>query len=312
MKKMEPHELPGNIFMQPWWLDIVAPGCWEDIQVEKGGQVFARWPIVQKKEKGFTFIAMPVLTQKLGPWIRTKGGKQESLHRNERSMLKKLIEKLPEFDKFGYNLNEDITNHLPFVWAGFTQQSNTTFKFTFPYKSDEIWTTLKSAVRRNIRRAEEELSIQSLAKPEQLYEMISLTFARQSKKIPYSKQMLTQLYEEASKRNRATILGAIDTNGKLHAAHLFIHDDEVSYYIAGGFDPNSNIPGAVSFVLWNGIKEAEKRNNSFDFEGSSIESIERYFSSFGAKPIHFHNIKGVSKRFAPINYGKKLINKLKE
>lgn len=311
MSSMEPHELPGNIFMQPWWLDVVAPGRWEDIRVEKGGQIFARWPIVQKKEKGFTFITMPVLTQKLGPWIKQSGDKQESLHRTERSMLQELISKLPMFDKFGYNLSEDITNYLPFVWAGFTQHTLTSFRFVFPFENEKLFKKLKSSVRRHIKRADESLEIDSNLNFEELYKLISLTFNRQSKEVPYSKQTLFELCEKALERNRATILGAKDSSGKFHAAHLFIHDDEVSYYLAGGFDPESEIPGAVSLVLWNGIKEAEKRSNSFDFEGSSIESIEYFFSSFGAKPIHFHNIQGVSKRFAPIYYGKQLIKKLK-
>lgn len=312
MSSMEPHELPGNIFMQPWWLDVVASGHWKDIRVEKGGQIFARWPIVQKKEKGFTFITMPVLTQKLGPWIKQNAGKQESLHRNERSMLQELISQLPKFDKFGYNLSEDIINYLPFIWTGFTQHSLTTFRFVFPFEHEKVFKQLKSSVRRHIKRAAESLEIDSNLNIEELYEMISLTFERQSKEVPYSKQILFELCEKALEKNRATILGAKDSSGKLHAAHMFIHDDEVTYYLAGGFDPDSEINGAVSFVLWNGIKEAEKRNNCFDFEGSSIESIEYYFSSFGAKPIHFHNIRGVSKRFAPIYYSKKLINRLKE
>ena len=311
MSSMEPHELPGNIFMQPWWLDTVATDCWKDIRVEKGGQIFARWPIIRKKEKGFTFITMPVLTQKLGPWIQESGGKQESLHRNERSLLQELISKLPKFDKFVYNLNEDITNYLPFVWAGFTQQSLTSFRFIYPFKSEEVWSELRSSVRRLIKRADESLTVDTNVSVKELFTMISLTFERQAKKTPYSEQLLQKLCKEAFNRKRATILGARDSDGKLHAAHLFIHDDETTYYLAGGFDADSEIPGAVNLILWNGIKEAEKRNNSFDFEGSSIESIEYFFSSFGAKPIHFHNIQGVSMRFAPIYYGKQLLKKLK-
>ncbi len=51
MKSMEPHELPGNIFMQPWWLDIVAPQKWKDIRVEKGN--FCKMAYCSKKNKGF-------------------------------------------------------------------------------------------------------------------------------------------------------------------------------------------------------------------------------------------------------------------
>ena len=57
--------------MQPWWLDIVAKNRWYDIEIKKGFDLKARWPIVPKKY-GFTYIEMPVLTQKLGPWIKKR------------------------------------------------------------------------------------------------------------------------------------------------------------------------------------------------------------------------------------------------
>ncbi len=312
MIEMAPHELPGNIFMQSWWLDIVAPDRWEDIRIEKGGEIFARWPIVKKKEKGFIFIQMPVLTQKLGPWIKQTSSKIETIHSTERSMLEKLIGRLPEFDKLTYNLNEDVINYLPFTWEGFTQHSLTTFRFEYPFDTEKVWKKLKSSVRRDIRRAEEQLEIYDDIGVEELYDMVFKTFKRQGLRPPYSKQILTGLCKEALARKRASILGAKDKSGRLHAAQLFIHDDDATYYLAGGFDPESEIPGAVSLVLWNGIKEANRRDNTFDFEGSSIKSIERYFSSFGAKQVYFHNIQAVSKRFAPIYYGKKLLKRIKE
>ncbi|WP_428235936.1 GNAT family N-acetyltransferase [Gracilimonas sp.] len=312
MTEMTPHELPGNIFMQPWWLDIVAPNQWEDIRIEKGGEIYARWPVVKRKEKGFTFVQMPVLTQKLGPWIKQTSPKIETVHSTERSMLEKLIEKLPHFDKLTYNLSEDIVNYLPFIWNGFTQHSLTTFRFEYPFDTDKTWKRLKSSVRRDIRRAEEELEVSKNIKAGELYDMVVKTFDRQGLKPSYSKEVITELVKQASARERASIFGAKDSEGKLHAAQLFIHDDDATYYLAGGFEPDSDVPGAVSLVLWNGIKEANNRENAFDFEGSSIKSIERYFSSFGAKQVYFHNIQAVSKRFAPFYYGKKLLKRIKE
>ncbi|MEQ8525112.1 GNAT family N-acetyltransferase [Gracilimonas sp.] len=309
---MIPHELPGNIFMQPWWLDIVAPGQWEDIRIEKGGDIFARWPIVLRKEKGFRFIEMPVLTQKLGPWIKQTSSKHETIHNTERSMLKKLIKKIPSFDKFNYNLDADVINYLPFIWEGFSQNSLTTFQVQAPIDTKQTWKNLNSAVRRDIRRAEESLEVIIGLSSDELYNMISATFERQGLKVPYSRGLLYDLYNEASSRERATIVGAKDNKGVLHAAEVFLHDDKTTYYLAGGFDSESEVPGAVSLVLWEGIKEAQKRGNTFDFEGSSIKSIERYFSSFGSKPVHFHHIQGISKKYAPFYYAKQFIKKMKQ
>ena len=306
-----PHELPGNIFMQPWWLDIVAPGRWNDIQIKKGGQIYARWPIVSRKEKGLVFIEMPVLTQKLGPWIKIDSDKKERIHSIERTILEELIENIPEFDKFVYNLNISVDNYLPFVWKGFEQRSRTTFQIKNPINTDKSWKELKSSVRRHIKKAKELLTIDHETSAQDLYDIISKTFNRQGLKVPYSFETLKGLYSEGQKKGRAQIISARDSQNQLHAAQLLIHDDEVTYYLAGGINSDFQVAGAASLLLWNSINEAKIRGNTFDFEGSSIKSIERYFTSFGAQRVHFHQIYGMSRKYSLIKIGKDMINLIK-
>jgi hypothetical protein len=43
--------------------------------------------------------------------------------------------------------------------------------------------------------------------------------------------------------------------------------------------------------MWNAIKIASENTKRFDFEGSMIENVERFFRSFGAVPIPYYNIK---------------------
>lgn len=308
---MKAHELPGNIFTQPWWLDVVAPNCWEDIQIVKGGEIFARMPIVKKKSGGVKVIEMPVLTQKLGPYIKQVSKKRESIHSNERSTLKALIEKLPEFDRLSYILDSSVVNYLPFLWGGFNQHSLTTFRISKDETEDQIWKNFNSAVRRDILRAEEALTLRVGTSTKNLYETVRQTFARQSLPVPYPEELLSSLYEEASKRDRATILEVCDEKNQIHAAQLYVHDDTVTYYLSGGLSESSNVPGAASLLIWNGIKEALNRNNTFDFEGSSKQSIERYFSSFGATPYHLHHIQGYSNKYQIIKSIKDLVKALK-
>ena len=56
----------NNIFEQPWWLDIVAPGSWkETVSRGKDGKVQARAVFVHDHKKVF----MPEFTQTLGIWM---------------------------------------------------------------------------------------------------------------------------------------------------------------------------------------------------------------------------------------------------
>lgn len=305
MNTITPHTEPGSIFMQPWWLDIVAPGMWRFIDIEKGGDLKARWPIVQKTVKSLKLIEMPTLTQTLGPWIKQESDKQESRHSNERKMLKKLIDQLPEHDKLVVNLDLNVQNHLPFKWAGFEQTTMATYQISGEKSEKEAWNGLKSSVRRAIKKADKELEIREHSDAKLLYTMISKTFSRQGIPVPYSQKLLEKLTQACLERNRCRIISAVTDNGNAAVTGMFLYDDERTYYLCSGFDDDLNITGAANYFMWEGIKESLSRGVTFDFEGSSIESIERFFSSFGAEQKHFHSIRNISKRYFPIDVYKK-------
>src|SRR5260221_6911484 len=61
------------IFQEPWWLDAVAAGAWQSLEVTRGTRVVARMPIVPRRIYGFTIIRQPPLTPTLGPWIELSG-----------------------------------------------------------------------------------------------------------------------------------------------------------------------------------------------------------------------------------------------
>ena len=60
------------IFSRPWWLDAVCgPDMWDVILIERGNEIVASFPYFMKRGNlGMRYITMPVLTQKLGPYIK--------------------------------------------------------------------------------------------------------------------------------------------------------------------------------------------------------------------------------------------------
>ena len=56
----------GSIFAHRWWLEAVAPGMYEILEIKKGDEIQAAWPIVYHKSDGAKHVCMPALTQKLG------------------------------------------------------------------------------------------------------------------------------------------------------------------------------------------------------------------------------------------------------
>ena len=59
----------------------------------------------------------------------------------------------------------------------------------------------------------------------------------------------------------------------------------------GGSNPFFRNSQAISLLMWDAIQFTHKEKKSFDFEGSMIEPIERFFRSFGSSPKNYFQIK---------------------
>jgi hypothetical protein len=48
--------------------------------------------------------------------------------------------------------------------------------------------------------------------------------------------------------------------------------------------------------MWAAIELASKRGTGFDFEGSSLRSVERFFRAFGGHPVPCSRVRWTSSR----------------
>jgi len=97
--------------------------------------------------------------------------------------------------------------------------------------------------------------------------------------------------------------------GKVIASNFLVEDSNTVYYLMGGINPEFADIGAMDLVQYESIKYAISQGKNFDFEGSMVKSIEKYFRSFGAiqKP-YFEITKVNSKLLKTVSYliGKEL------
>jgi hypothetical protein len=68
----------------------------------------------------------------------------------------------------------------------------------------------------------------------------------------------------------------------------------------GGSDPELRNSGANSLCMWEAIKFASTVTKAFDFEGSMIESVERFFRAFGARQVPYFQISKINSPFVKI------------
>lgn len=281
----EEPELP--VFHHFKWLDAVCDGRsnWDVVLLEENNEVIASMPLFYKKKY---VIGQPPLTPYLGPYIKfPEGQKTVTEHGYERDVLEALIENIPDFKSLKMNFLPERKNWLPFYWSRFRQTTRYTFILK-DLKPDHLFSNMKGSVRRQIRKASKSIHVDFKDDIELFYQINTYSFARQNMSMPYSLNFLKQLDQVV--RQQRIILFARDEQNNIHAALYILWDKERAYYLMGGMKPEFRHSGANTLLFWEAFKYVSSFVSEFDFEGSMIKSIERFFSSFGAVQTPYFQI----------------------
>ena len=290
------------IFMQPRWLDSVCESGmeWNVILYEKGGEIWGSFVYVTMKKHGFTFVTMPKLTQILGPYIRYPSGQKYYKRLSwEKELMNYFIDNLPSFDYFKMNFHYSITNWLPFYWRGFDQTTRYTYLIPSDLTIDDLHENFETSSRKRRRRKAEKMGVivEYSENIDLLYGLVSKTFHRQGIQVPYSYEFLKRIYQN-NRSNIKVILARY--KDKYIAGNLLLIDDKSVIYLIGGVDSNFGDIGAMDLVQYESIKFALRNNRKFDFEGSMIESIEKYFRSFGAIQKPYFQVTKINSKLLQI------------
>lgn len=289
------------IFSKDWWLDAVCgEDAWDVILAEKGEEIFASLPYFKRKKAIFEMISMPQLTQTMGIYIKYPPNQKYYKRLSwEKEMMTNLLENLPPFDTFSQNFDRKITNWLPLYWQGFEQIT----RYTYVVENmtiEELEKNLETDIRRRRRKAYEVgVEVYESEDLEKFYELNTMTFTRQGINVPYSFEFVKRLYESC-KENNAVKMYFAKIDGEVIAANFLVYDDNTVYYLMGGIDPNKKDLGGMDVVQFESIKFALESRKAFDFEGSMIESIEKYFRSFGAIQTPYFTISKTNSKLLKI------------
>ena len=292
----------GAIFSQPWWLDAVAPDSWDEVTIDQGGRIVARLPYLIRRKRGITTLMMPPLTQALGPSLAPLSGKYTNRLAKEKQLMTELIDKLPKHDLFAQSFHHSITNWLPFYWKGFQQTTRYTYVLEDLTDLEALWQECRSNIKTDVRKAEKQLRLRCDLALNTFLDLNEMTFARQGIPVPYRRDLVARLDQACAERDCRRIFFAEDGQGRLHAAAYVVWDGQSAYYIMGGSDPELRNSGAMSLVMWEAIRHAATVTRMFDFEGSMIEPVERFFRSFGARQKPYFHISKTNSRLLKMKH----------
>jgi hypothetical protein len=279
------------IFHQDWWLDAVAPRRWDAVAVERGGRTVARLPFVVRGPRWLRVLSQPPLTPFLGPWTEPEPGAKYAKALGDQMELQAQLEaRLPDAAVFRQNFAPTVTCCLPFIWAGYRAEVRYTYRLEDLTCERGLWNGLAGNIRREIRKASRQLEIREDLGIDRFYEVWVKTFTRQGLGPP-DRGLLERVDAACAQRGVRSQLFACDDDGRVHAVTYVVRDQATAYYLMGGGDPALRTSGAGSLLMWEAVKRARAAARVFDFEGSMLPSVERFFRAFGGRQVPYHHVR---------------------
>lgn len=288
------------IFFKDWWLDTVCgENNWIGLTIKSENITKAIWPLpFAKYSFNRLYYSMPRFTPTLGIFFNyPEGMKYCSKLAFEKEVVTELLSKLVKFDSFEQTFLPEFTNWLPFYWNDFQQTTKYTYRINDLKNIDKIFSDFQENIRREIRKAQKQgILVEEINDISLFYSVVEKTYKRQNLKINFPIEIIKKIDVNCNLYNCRKILAAKDLNGKIHCVIYLVWDKNTMYYLIGGGDPNLRNSGATSLLLFESIKFAATKVNCFDFEGSIIEPIEKFFRAFGAIQTPLFTISKTKKK----------------
>lgn len=287
-----------------WYNSLFSENDWDVVVEEHNDKVVGFLPYYVVKKVNFKVIVPPALTPYQGVWLDYN---DEQKYTNKLSFEKKvitsLISKLPKVDSFKQKFYPDYTNWLPFYWKGFSQTTRYTYILHNISNTDLLFADFRENIRREIRKAEKCLSISVLDTMDELYQLKVKAYQESKENYPFSLSLLRKVADYCKTYQCGELLAAKDSEGNIHSIVLYVWDATSAYYLHGVTNPDFKTSGSMSLLLWEAIKRSSSKTKSFNFEGSMIEPIERYFRAFGGTQTPYFEVSKTSSRLLKLlNY----------
>ena len=187
-----------------------------------------------------------------------------------------------------------MLNALPFFWAGYRIEVRYTYRLDTLGIEERLWDGLRGNIRREIRKARKRVEIRDDLGLDRFHSVWAKTFTRQGLEPPHSLAQLDRLDAACASRGARAMLSAQDEADRVHAVAYVVWDEHAAWYLLGGGDPALRTSGAGSMLMWEAIMRARSVTDIFDFEGSMLKPVERFFRAFGSRQAPYLRVSRAS------------------
>jgi hypothetical protein len=283
----------GGLFSLYGYLSALNEHWQAAIVKDQKDQWMAIMPYATVRKWRYRMVAQPAFSQFWGPcFVPLDSLSTYKQYSRKRDWGQLLVQAWQEAHLVLQNCHPYFDCPMPFYEAGYEIHTRYTYVLDLGQEEEKIWMGLEPSLRRRIRRVEERGW--SLVKLDHIDPLLDLYAAQKNQGhdilgvAQNAEQRLKKLTQYLQQNQFGQLWALQDEAQEVQAAAVIAHYKEKAFYLWGTYHPQKAPAGAMAWLIWQQIIRARSAGCSiFDFEGSMVPDIARFFRRFGARPIPY-------------------------
>ncbi len=285
-----------GVFASKKWLSIYGDtltviGIYKDELQLIGGFYFLR-----TKKYGCSFLKLPPYTPHCGLFFTSDSKNNSSINNFSKEVMNEVCN---FFTKLKSALTvlafpSNIIDFQPFIWEKYKVIPNYTYRINLEKSIEDIKSNFDSKNRNVINKAIKEevvVSENSLTK-EELFEFFMNSLNTTDANI-YETELKNIFTKFSDDTNSFSVTARKGT--ELLGNVFCVYDKNTCYYLLGGVNKKSGVQGVNNLLVQRSIEKAKELGcKTFDFEGSMLKGVEKFFRSFGPELVPYFTVNKAS------------------
>lgn len=282
----------GSAFVQSWWLNAMGDEVERFGIVATDGQLVGGFVLHSTNLKGISCLANPPFTPHIGLFAKQNSSNPSRKVSATKELFKILVQYLESRSEkiIDVRLPFDYQDLQEFYWSDFDVSPRYTYRLDITQPEEGILASMDPKTRNAIKAAEAAGVEVSELPVSEIEGNVSSILKEKEAKVRFD--LLPEIFSSVAEENRISLIARSGQENEA-LAYCLVHVDE-AYYLFGGNKSSGAVGSSGSLVMWSAIKEAKAKGvKVFDFEGSMIPGVEKFFRGFGGELTTYFTVQKI-------------------
>jgi len=275
------------IYAYTWYLDSICEDWLAIVTQNKLSEWVAVMPIPFFTKLNVQRCYMPIFCQHLSVFFKPLKIKREKELGLKKKILQQTINAIPlKIKIFKYQAGNKNEYLLPFYWKGYQLNLRYSYYLKIEENKQINYQLFSHKTRTCINKAiNNGLSIINCTNIESIIDI-----GKNNIDVAFDEKALLKLWEVLKPKNLINAVTAVNSNGETYAGIIYLKFRDKYIYLFGAANKTYKHLGGMSLIIWHIIQHSENGIKYHDFQGSMIESIEKFYRGFDTYPKPYYQI----------------------